>query len=404
MVQRHRKGTRMSEIVLKPGRERSILKRHPWIFSGAIDKSADVDDDIVEVYASDGTWLARALWSPYSQIRARVMTWQFDEPIDMLFFRRRIAQALAMRMSHPAYNDANAMRIVHGESDLLPGLIIDRYGDYISVQLLSRGIDARRDDIVSVIVDILKPRGIIERSDGDMRQLEGLPNNDGVLWGEAPPLSLTITHPTGLRETLDLDSGQKTGGYLDQALNRVALAAYANDADVLDCFCYNGGFSVAMALGGARSITAVDASGPALVALQHDMQLNGATSTPLEVVEADVFKLLRHYRDEDRLFDVIILDPPKFAHSQAQVDRATRGYKDINLLAMKLLRPGGLLATYSCSGLVSADLFQKVIFGAAIDAHRDVQIIERHTQAPDHPVLLSFPEGEYLKGLVCRVW
>ncbi|MFM2032924.1 MAG: hypothetical protein RLZZ297_1689 [Chloroflexota bacterium] len=393
----------MSSIELKPGRERPVHNRHPWIFSGAIARSASADADEVEIYSADGEWLARGLWSPQSQIRARVMTWQYDEPIDGLFFRRRIATALSMRVRHPAYSDANAMRLVHGESDCIPGLIVDRYGDFLSVQLLTRGIDARRDDIVAALVDLLHPRGIIDRSDDDMRALEGLPPGHGVLWGEEPPATLVINHPTGLRETLDLDGGQKTGGYLDQALNRVAVAAYANGADVLDCFCYTGGFSVAAALGGARSITAVDGSADALAALQLDMHLNGVTTTPVDIIEADVFKLLRLFRDQERRFDMIILDPPKFAHSQAQVDRATHGYKDINLLAMKLLRPGGILATYSCSGLVSADLFQKVIFGAAVDAHRDVQIIERHTQAPDHPVLLSFPEGEYLKGLVCRV-
>jgi len=394
----------MSSIELKPGRERPVHNRHPWIFSGAIARGPSADADEVEIYSHDGEWLARGLWSPQSQIRARIMTWKYDEPIDGLYFRRRIANALSMRLKHPAYNDANAMRIVHGESDLIPGLIIDRYGDYVSVQLLTRGIDERRADIVQAIVDLMQPKGIFDRSDPEMRMLEGLSSSHGVLWGEAPPETMVINHPTGLRETLDLDNGQKTGGYLDQALNRIAVAAYANGADVLDCFCYTGGFSVAAALGGARSITAVDGSAMALDALQNDIKLNGAGSTPLEIVEADVFKLLRKYRDEERRFDMIILDPPKFAHSQAQVDRATHGYKDINLLAMKLLRPGGLLATYSCSGLVSPDLFQKVIFGASVDAQRDVQVIERHTQAPDHPVLLSFPEGEYLKGLVCRVW
>ena len=394
----------MSSIVLKPGRERSVRNRHPWIFSGAIARSAPVDADEVDVYSDDGIWQARALWSQFSQIRGRIMTWEPNERSDLLFIHPRIAQAIELRLRLPAYTDANAMRLVHGESDGLPGLIVDRYGDYVVVQLMSRGMDARRDMIVEVLVDLLHPKGIIDRSDDDNRSLEGLTPSAGVLWGTAPDGPLVVTHPTGLRETVDLTGGQKTGGYLDQVMNRVSLAAYAEGAEVLDCFCYNGGFSVAMALGGAASIVAADSSAPALDALQNDFKLNGAASTPLEIVEADVFKLLRLYRDQERRFDMIILDPPKFAHSQSQVERATHGYKDINLLALRLLRPGGILATYSCSGLVSADLFQKVIFGASIDAHRDVQIIERHTQAPDHPVLLSFPEGEYLKGLVCRVW
>ena len=394
----------MSSIVLKPGRERAIRNRHPWIFSGAIAQSAPPHADEVDVYSDDGQWQARALWSPHSQIRARVLTWHPEERIDTLFFHQRISQALELRMRLPAYTDANAMRIVHGESDGVPGLIVDRYGDYVVVQLLSNGVDRRRQLIIDVLVDLLRPTGIIDRSDADMRALEGLAPSAGVLWGSAPDTPITVTHPTGLRETVDLTGGQKTGGYLDQVINRVSLAAYAEGADVLDCFCYNGGFSVALARGGAASVVAVDSSAPALAALQHDMALNAVQTTSHEIVEADVFKLLRVYRDQERRFDMIVLDPPKFAHSQAQVERATHGYKDINLLALKLLRPGGILATYSCSGLVSADLFQKVIFGAAIDAQRDVQIIERHTQAPDHPVLLSFPEGEYLKGLVCRVW
>ncbi|MEY2844992.1 MAG: hypothetical protein RL076_538 [Chloroflexota bacterium] len=394
----------MSSIVLKPGRERAIRNRHPWIFSGAIAQSAPPHADEVDVYSDDGQWQARALWSAHSQIRARILTWHPEARIDTLFFHQRICQALELRMRLPAYTDANAMRIVHGESDGIPGLIVDRYGDYVVVQLLSMGVDRRRQMIVDVLVDVLRPTGIIDRSDDDMRALEGLAPSAGVLWGSAPGAPITVTHPTGLRETVDLTGGQKTGGYLDQVLNRVSLAAYAEGADVLDCFCYNGGFSVALARGGAASVVAVDSSAPALAALQHDMALNAVQTTPHEIVEADVFKLLRVYRDQERRFDMIVLDPPKFAHSQAQVERATHGYKDINLLALKLLRPGGILATYSCSGLVSADLFQKVIFGAALDAQRDVQIIERHTQSPDHPVLLSFPEGEYLKGLVCRVW
>jgi len=395
----------MTHITLKPGRERSINKRHPWIFSGAVDRVNVQDDDtIVEVYSADGQWLARAMWNAHSQIRARILTWEMTEQIDGFFWRQRISAALSLRHRLPAYSDATAMRIVHGESDLLPGLIVDRYGDFLSVQFLTRSMDALRHDIIRTLVDLCHPVGIIERSDADMRALEGLPPSQGVIWGEAPPSSLLIRHPTGLLETIHLEGGKKTGGYLDQALNRLAVAAYAGGADVLDCFCYNGGFSVATALGGAATITAVDVSAPALQALQNDMSVNGAATTPLSLIENDVFQVLRHFRAAERQFDLIILDPPKFAQSQAHIDRATRGYKDINLIAMRLLRPGGILATYSCSGLVSADLFQKVVFGASVDAQRNVQIIERHTQAPDHPVLLSFPEGEYLKGLLCRVW
>ena len=235
-----------------------------------------------------------------------------------------------------------------------------------------------------------------------MLEKEDLQPREGPLWGEEPPEEVVVSH-ADRRFRVNLREGQKTGFYLDQAENRRRVAAYCAGADVLSCFSYTGGFEVWAAAGGASHITAVDSSGPALAALEANMRLNGAT-TPVDVIEGDVFRMLRQYRAEDRTFDVVILDPPKFAHNQGQIDRATRGYKDINLIAMQILRPGGLLATFSCSGLISADLFQKVLFGAALDAGRDAQIVERFGQSPDHPVLLSFPEGEYLKGLLCRVW
>jgi 23S rRNA (cytosine1962-C5)-methyltransferase len=395
----------LAHLVLQPGKERPVLQRHPWVFSGAIGRVQGHPEqgESIDVLAASGEWLARGTWSGVSQIRARLFTWQPDELIDAAMLRRRIGRAIEARQLFGA-PDGTAQRLVYAESDGLPGLVVDRYGDYLVLQLLTQGIAARQQEIVDTLVDLLRPRGIYERSDADMREREGLPPGDGLLWGEEPPETLEVVHHGGLRSVVDLRGGQKTGAYLDQSLNRLRVASYCEDREVLDCFCYSGGFSVAAARAGAAEITAVDSSPAALELLRANLAVNGLADAPVATVAADVFKQLRQYRIDERRFDLIILDPPKFAHAQGQVDRATRGYKDINLIAMQLLRPGGILATCSCSGLVSPDLFQKVIFGAALDARRDVQVIERLSQSPDHPLLLTFPEGEYLKGLICRVW
>jgi 23S rRNA (cytosine1962-C5)-methyltransferase len=397
----------MVMITLRPGRERPLQQRHPWVFSGAIARVAGNprDGEVVDVVAAGGEWLARGTWSGQSQIRVRLLTWDPDQPVDASLFRNRLARAIAGR-SHFATASTSAYRMVYGEADELPGLIVDRYGDFLVVQLLTQGMAIRSAEIVELLVELVQPQGIYERSDAEVREKEGLGPAEGLLWGALPAEQLVVQAAgttDGPRLLANVREGQKTGFYLDQARNRATVAAYCVGKDLLDCFCYTGGFSVYAAQAGAHSITAVDSSGAALALLRENMALN-ELHTPLEVVEADVFQLLRRYRAEGRQFDVVVLDPPKFAYSQGQVERAARGYKDINLLAMQILRPGGVLATCSCSGLVSSDLFQKIVFGAAVDARRSAQIIERLTQAPDHPVLLTFPESEYLKGLVCRVW
>jgi len=394
----------MATIVLHPHKDRPVHQRHPWIFSGAVARVQGYvgRGDAVEVCNADGEWLARGTWSSGSQIRARLCTWQPDEPIDADLIRRRLERAISARAALGALEGDGACRLVYAESDGLPGLIVDRYADYLAVQLLTQGMAARAETITQLLAELLQPRGIYERSDAEVREKEGLLPSEGLLWGDEPPAQL-VTRQQGLRFLGDIRAGQKTGAYLDQARNRPRVAAYCADQEVLDCFCYAGGFTVAAAHAGARRITAIDSSVPALGMLRANLELNDL-ATPVEPIAGDVFKLLRQYRYEERRFDVVILDPPKFAHTHSQLERATRGYKDINLIAMQILRPGGVLATFSCSGLVSADLFQKVVFGAALDAQRDVQVIERLTQAPDHPVLLTFPEGEYLKGLICRVW
>lgn len=394
----------MATVFLHQQKERAVRQRHPWVFSGAVARVQGYvgRGDAVDVCDANGEWLARGTWSSGSQIRVRLFTWDAEEPLDDALFRRRIERAIQARALLGYGQNEDAYRLIYAESDGLPGLIVDRYGDYLVVQLLTQGAAARSDLIVSLLVELLQPRGIYERSDAEVRQKEDLPPAEGVLWGEAPPEILNLRH-AGARFTANIRGGQKTGAYLDQAINRQRVAAYSADREVLDCFCYGGGFSVAAGLSNARHITAIDSSATAIELLQANLAQNALT-TPVEPVEADVFQKLRQYRHEGRQFDLVILDPPKFAHSNSQIDRATRGYKDINLIAMQILRPGGILATFSCSGLVSADLFQKIVFGAALDARRDVQICEWLTQAPDHPVLLTFPEGEYLKGLICRVW
>ncbi|NNJ13164.1 methyltransferase [Chloroflexales bacterium ZM16-3] len=401
----------MATITLRPGRERPVIQRHPWVFSGAVAsvRGEPVDGEPVDILAPSGDWLARGLWSGHSQIRARLCTWDPNQQLNEEWLRSGIARAVSGRAGL-ADGAGGACRLIFSESDGLPGLIVDRYGDYLTVQILTQGMEARRNELVRALADMLAPRGIFERSDNDMREKEGLPPSDGLLWGEEPPDQITLrpTAPPGSSATppillADLRAGQKTGTYLDQAINRARVAAYCKGANVLDCFSYSGGFSAYAARAGAASLTLIDSSPAALDMARQNLALN-EIATPADYVEGNVFKVLRAYRAEGRRFDVIVLDPPKFANSQGQVNHATRGYKDINWLAMQLLSPGGTLATFSCSGLISPDLFQKIVFGASVDAGRDVQIIERLGQSPDHPILLTFPESEYLKGFVCRVW
>jgi 23S rRNA (cytosine1962-C5)-methyltransferase len=310
---------------------------------------------------------------------------------------------------------------VHAESDYLPGLIVDRYGDWLVAQFLTLGMDHRRDEIVRTLVDLLEPRGLYERSDVDVRKLEGLEERAGLLWGEEPPQLIEVLEGQ-LRFLVDVRLGHKTGFYLDQRQNRAHMTAFCEGAQVLDAFAYTGAFACCAAAGGAAAMTLIDTSGPALDLARQNVVLNTggtgdmagpatdgvqaltATSPPqVEFIDGDVFSVLRAYRAEQRFFDVIILDPPKLAHTQAQVQRAARAYKDVNLLALQLLRSGGLLFTFSCSGRVSADLFQKIVFAAAVDAGRQGQIIGRLTQSSDHPIALTFPQGSYLKGLMLRV-
>jgi len=395
--------TAPSGILLKAGREKSLLRRHPWIFSGAIERvdGAPVSGDTLPVRDAAGNFLAWAAYNPDSQISARVWSFSETEKVDAEFFRGRIADALAARNELNLARNSNGMRLIHAESDGLPGLIVDQYGDVLVMQIGSAGAERWRDICADMLQECCKPACIYERSDSDSRALEGLEPRNGVLRGTLPDNVEVVEN--GLRFRVDVAAGQKTGFYLDQRDNRALTGTLAHDKDVLNCFCYTGGFSLYALRGAAKSVLSIDASGEALRIAAENLANNGLDPSRAEWLEADVFQALRTLRDQNRKFDLIILDPPKFAPTAAFAEKAARGYKDINLLAFKLLRPGGLLFTYSCSGGISEDLFQKIVAGAALDAGVDAQIVHYLHASADHPVLLSFPEGAYLKGLVLRV-
>jgi 23S rRNA (cytosine1962-C5)-methyltransferase len=380
-----------------------VNHRHPWVFSGAVGAIAEDAEDgsVVDVVAATGEFLASGFVNERSQIVVRLVTWTQGEAIDGAFFQSRIAKAAAARPP------TDAARIVNAESDGLPGLVLDRYGEFVVLQAFSLGMDRRKADIVAAALEVLKPRGVYERSEGEGREKEGLHKAIGLLSGIDPPELLRVAERTwdGKSVTLGVDvrRGHKTGAYLDQSDNRRIVGSLSSGAEILNLFSYTGAFALHAAAGGAAKIHNIDSSADALALSERIAAENGFADRIVHQ-RADVFDAIRAFRDEKRLFDVVIADPPKFAHSAGQVQRATRAYKDLNRLAMELVRPGGYLATFSCSGLVSADLFQKVVWSASLEAKREAQMIRRLGHSTDHPVLLSFPEGEYLKGLVCRVY
>jgi 23S rRNA (cytosine1962-C5)-methyltransferase len=387
-------------VILQPRRERSLLRYHPWVFSGAIARVEGEPSagDTVEVHAADGQWLARGAYSPESQIRIRLWTWQAEERIDLDFFRRRLAACHAYRQALGVAATSNGWRLAHGEGDGLPGCVLDRYGDYYVCQFSSCGAERWKAAVVELLAAEPGIRGVYERSDCDSRRREGLSVSCGLLAGEEPPPLLEL-HEHGLRMWVDPRDGHKTGFYLDQRDNRRQRACYATAKELLNCFCYSGAFGIRAALAGDAQVTQLDSSEAALALAQQNVQLNGLPEERFHYVRADVFQFLRSCRDARQSYDVIILDPPKFADSQAQLARACRGYKDINLLAAKLLRPGGTLLTFSCSGAMTPSLFQKVVGDALRDAGRSARIVQQLSQAADHPRSLDFPEGHYLNGL-----
>jgi len=389
------------KIILNSGREKSLLRRQPWIFASAI-RSVDMEivpGATVDLLSSEGKFLARASYSPISQIRARVWTFE-DESVDKDFFRRKIQTAIELRRMSRVENHTNAYRLLHAESDGMPGFVVDQYKDMLVLQSTTAGSDFWKEIIADVLVEETGIQNIYERSDVDVRELEGLKPITGVLRGTSTDPQLQITE-YNLKFNVDIQHGHKTGFYLDQCANRQRVGDFAKDRDVLNCFCYTGGFSIHALANGAKSVLSVDSSADALALLEENIALNRVPADRHTSIEGDVFQLLRKFRDENRSFDMIILDPPKFAPTAAHAEKASRAYKDINLLAFKLLRHGGVLFTYSCSGGIDAALFQKIVASAALDAGVDARIIEHLSQGSDHPVSLHFPEGAYLKGLVC---
>ena len=385
----------MNKLILKAGREKSLKRLHPWIFSGAVAKlqGKPGPGETIAVWSATGEFLAVAAYSPDSQIVARVWDWS-DRAIDAPFFAERVARAVKQRRD--LMGEAGAMRLVHGESDGLPGVVADRYGDTVVLQLTSAGADRWREAIADALLAASGASRVWERSDADVRELEGLSPVTGPIRGGREPSQIEVDE-SGLKFGVDLERGHKTGFYLDQRDNRQQLRALAEGRDVLDAFCYSGGFALNAAAGGARSVTAVDSSAEALEAARANAARNGQDG--VEWLEGDVFQLLRRFRDQARDFDLVVLDPPKFAPTATHAERAARAYKDINRLALMALEPGGALFTFSCSGGVGPELFHKIVAGAAIDAGVDGTFIARMGAAPDHPMTLLSPEGEYLKGL-----
>ena len=409
----------MNVVNLKPGREKSVLQRHPWVFSGAIARVEGNPEsgETVEIRDSHGKFVAWGAFSPKSQIRIRIWSWNPKDIIGPDFFHNQLAKAFDYRLAifkggnyklsrsdgavSSVFGLPSSIRLVNAESDGLPGLIVDRYENTLVLQFLSAGTERWRSNFVDLLLELTSFNLIFERSDAEVRKLEGLPVRVGPLFG-TPPDQIVIEE-NNLHFRVDLAGGHKTGFYLDQRLNRERVQRLVRGKDVLDCFSYSGGFTVNALAGGARSVRSVDSSQNALELARENVKLNLLPEERVEFLEADVFQQLRKFRDQAQQFDLIILDPPKFAPTSHHAQKAARGYKDINLLAFKLLRDGGLLVTFSCSGGVDAALFQKIVAGAALDAGVTAHIVSHLEQGPDHPVSLSFPESTYLKGLILRV-
>ena len=390
-----------ASLILKPGKDRPLLRRHPWIFAGGVARvqGNPAPGDTVRVLAADGRFLGWGAYSPVSSIRARL--WSFDEQarIDDTWFAERIAAAVARRA--PLAADTDAVRLLFGEGDGLPGIVVDRYGEQLVLQLMSAGAERWRDAVVAGLRSVTGLTDLYERSDAAAREREGLPLREGVISGRAPGAGLAVTEH-GVRYLVDVPEGHKTGFYIDQRDSRRDVARHAAGRSVLNCFCYTGGFSLAALAGGAASAVSIDSSGPALLRAAEQQALNGLQSASCEWREADVFESLKQMVADGQRFDLIVLDPPKFAPSLHHVDKAARAYKEINLKAMRLLNPGGLLFTFSCSGAIDVDLFQKIVAGAVFDAQVDMQMLRRLQAGEDHPMLMTHPEGEYLKGLLLQ--
>lgn len=393
----------MNQVVLAKSKDKSAWQQHPWVFSGAIKmKTGDiVNGDIVSVVNIDGAFVAYGVYHNTSRVAVRLLEWDEAITIDESWWRTKLRNAISSRY-HLLRNDNDTVRLVFAEADFLPGLIIDKYADYLSIQVHSAAVEKVKDVIVHELTQLLDIKGIYERSDLQSRAHEGLPNTNGLLWGQMPPEFVKIQE-NGIYYDVNIIDGQKSGFYCDQRDNRAITARYAKDMRVLDCFCYSGGFTLNALKSGASSVVSVDSSALAIETLERNILLNGFDKAKHKGIKSDVNQYLRDAKERGEEYDVIVLDPPKYAPTRSSLDKAARAYKDLNRRGMMLLRPGGLLATFSCSGAMDISTFKQVIAWAALDAGRQVQFIYQYTQPEDHPVRASFPEGEYLKGLLVRV-
>jgi 23S rRNA (cytosine1962-C5)-methyltransferase len=393
----------MIDVILKKGKEKAAMLHHPWIFSGAIDKikGKPLNGEIVKVCSASAEFLAYGYYNDQSRVALRLMEWEESKTIDKEWYQEKLRNAIASR-KHLLNAGTNTCRLVFSEADFLPGLIVDQYADFLSLQILSAGIENVKEEIIELLKEELNPRGIFDKSDAGARKHENLEATQGLLWGETPPEFIEVRE-NGIAYHINIADGQKSGFYCDQRDNREILAAYSKDKNVLDCFCYSGGFTLNSLKHGAAHVTSVDSSALAIETLAHNLELNGFDPTQQLSIQSDVNKQLRVFKEEGKKFDIVVLDPPKYAPSRSALDRAARAYKDLNRLGMLLLEKGGILATYSCSGAVDMETFKQIIAWAALDAGKEVQIIKQFHQPEDHPVRVSFPEGEYLKGLLLRV-
>lgn len=395
-----------SKIILHESRDKSLKRKHPWIFSKAIKEVVNEPSNgaDINIYDCNNNFLAVAAYSPNSQIRARVWSFNKDEKIDKDFFKAKILKAYEARKLMLEVTAMSACRIIAAESDNIPGLIVDMYNNYLVLEVLSAGTEFHLKEIVAALREVFPEHNIYERSDVEVRKKEGLELRKGVIFGENPPTEIEITENENMKLLVDIENGHKTGYYLDQRDNRAALAKYCKGKSVLNCFSYTGGFSLYALKGRALKVANVDVSQRALDTAKRNIVLNHLDPGRVKFIKEDVFKFLRNEKAKNNKYDVIVLDPPKFAESRGQLDKACRGYKDINMLAASIINPGGYLMTYSCSGHMTPDLFQKVVADAILDANREGQIVEYLQQASDHPISTAYPEGLYLKGLVVRIY
>jgi 23S rRNA (cytosine1962-C5)-methyltransferase len=398
------KGEPTGKVVVKPEREDAVKRRHPWLFSGSVAKIEGKvqPGDVVDVVSQNGTWLARGFINPQSEVPVRIATWEPNERLDEEWLWNRLEQAWQKRKQLGIVDETNAFRLVYAESDFLPGIIVDCYAEFVVVQIYTPAMEKWRETLAGFLTELVRPKGVFERSDFDTRLREKLAPRVGPIKGDAPPERILITEH-GLKFFVDVWRGHKTGFYLDQRENRIRSEPYLKGERVLNAFSYTGSFAVYALRAGAKQVINLDTSSEALRLAEENAAINGFTDS-VQSLEGNAFQILRQFRDAGEQFDAIILDPPRFAPTKATVPNALRGYKDINWLAMRLLEPGGFLVTFSCSGMVSAEMFQQVLFEAALDAKREVLFLERLTQSRDHPILATFPESEYLKGFVCWVW